>query len=577
MATYYWVGGTGTWSGTGNTQFATTSGGIATALNPTAADTVNFDANSGTAATVTVTSTAVSLSTTINKADINLSLSGSPTLCTAAGILTLTTGIITLNTFTLTVGRFSSTNSNTRTLAFGTGKIVVTGVNVTIFNIGTSTNMTVSGTNPLVEATGAGTSLQSRGIAMGRTFSTPEAYSISFTVNNGADLISFSGGGAAFRNVSFVGFTGTFTIAQNQIVYGNWNFGGVTSMTGTASITFAATSGTKTITSNSVTFTNPIIFNGVGGTWQLQDAMTIDSTVITTLTNGTLNLNGYTLTTGSFYSDNSNIRVLAFGTGKIVVTSNNSAPFNVDNALNFSYTGTSNIEAYYTGAVGVRYLVIGNTTGGSEAVAMNLKVTVGTDTVYIYKYWNNVDFTGFAGVYGYLGFKIFYGSLTLVSGMYVEPPLTGETITFAATSGPKTITSAGNTIDYPVTFDGVGGTWAMQDAFTLGSTRTLTFTNGTVQLKSGTTSTVGSFVTTGTNQKFLQSTTPGSQATLSAASGINTVSYLTIQDIAATGGATWNAYSTDNNINAGNNTGWDFFAQLSRYIYTRRKNKVISI
>jgi hypothetical protein len=132
-------------------------------------------------------------------------------------------------------------------------------------------------------------------------------------------------------------------------------------------------------------------------------------------------------------------------------------------------------------------------------------------------------------------------------------------------------------MDFPITFNGVGGIWACQDALTLGSTRALTMTNGTLQLKSGTTSTVGSFVTTGTTQKFLQSTTPGTQATISDASGTNTVSYLTIQDIAATGGATWNAYSTDNNINAGNNTGWDFFAQLSRYIYTRRKNKVISI
>jgi hypothetical protein len=304
--------------------------------------------------------------------------------------------------------------------------------------------------------------------------------------------------------------------------------------------------------------------------------MTTSSTVITTLTNGTLDLNGYTLTTGSFYSSNTNLRVLAFGTGKIVVTSNNSVPINFDIATNFSYTGTSNFEAYYTGAVGVRYLDIGDIAGGSEAVAMNLKVTAGTDTVYVYVHWNNVDFTGFSGTLGNLGSKILYGSLTLSSGMFLEQAAL-QTITFAATSGPKTITSAGKTIDYPVTFDGIGGIWACQDALTLGSTRALTITNGTVQLKSGTTSTVNSFVTTGTNQKYLQATTPGSQATISDASGINTVSYLTIQDIAATGGATWNAYYTDNNINAGNNTGWDFFAQLSRYIYTRRKNKVISI
>ena len=144
MAIYYWVGGTGTWSGTGNTQFAITSGGVATALNPTAADTVNFDTNSGTAATVTVTATAVSLNTTVNKADINLSLSGSPTLCTAVGTLTFTTGTITLNTYALSTGILSSNNSNTRAIAFGTGSINITGNSATVLQVTTATGFTCS-------------------------------------------------------------------------------------------------------------------------------------------------------------------------------------------------------------------------------------------------------------------------------------------------------------------------------------------------------------------------------------------------------------------------------------------------
>jgi hypothetical protein len=127
-----------------------------------------------------------------------------------------------------------------------------------------------------------------------------------------------------------------------------------------------------------------------------------------------------------------------------------------------------------------------------------------------------------------------------------------------ATSGTKTITSAGKTLDFPLTFNGIGGSWAMQDALTLGSTRALTMTNGTLQLKSGTTSTVGSFATSGTNQKFLSATTPGSQATLSDASGTNSVSYLTIQDSAATGGAVFQAFTSNFNVDAGNNTGWKF-------------------
>ena len=36
------------------------------------------------------------------------------------------------------------------------------------------------------------------------------------------------------------------------------------------------------------------------------------------------------------------------------------------------------------------------------------------------------------------------------------------------------------------------------------------------------------------------------------------MSYLTIQDINATGGATFNAYVNQGNIDAGNVDGWDF-------------------
>jgi len=134
--------------------------------------------------------------------------------------------------------------------------------------------------------------------------------------------------------------------------------------------------------------------------------------------------------------------------------------------------------------------------------------------------------------------------------------------TFAKTSGTQTITSAGKTIDQAVTIDASGAIVSCQDALTLGSTQTLTMTNGTLQLKAGTTTTVGAFATSGTNPKFLTSTTYGSQATISDASGTNTVEYLTIQDSIATGGAVFDALAITN-VNAGNNTGWFFSATPS--------------
>ena len=57
--------------------------------------------------------------------------------------------------------------------------------------------------------------------------------------------------------------------------------------------------------------------------------------------------------------------------------------------------------------------------------------------------------------------------------------------------------------------------------------------------------------------KYLQTSTSGSQATISAASGTLAVTYLSIKDSAATGGAIWDA-TDPTNIDQGNNTGWLF-------------------
>jgi hypothetical protein len=126
-----------------------------------------------------------------------------------------------------------------------------------------------------------------------------------------------------------------------------------------------------------------------------------------------------------------------------------------------------------------------------------------------------------------------------------------------ATSGTQTITSNSVTVNSGISCEG-GATYTFADALTMGATNTFTITAGTVQLKNGVTSTVGSFVANNSTVKFLQSTTPGSQATLSQASGTVNVADLTIRDINAIGGAAWNAYTDFENTDAGNNDGWNF-------------------
>jgi hypothetical protein len=379
MAARFWVGGAGTWDVLSTANWSATSGGAAGATAPTILDTATYDANSG-SGVVSVASTAVSLSTTVNNVNINLSLTGSPTLCTTSGTLTLTTGTITLNTFTLSCGRFSSSNANTRAIAFGTGKFNITGNGATVWTTATVTN--------------------------------------------------------------------------------------------------------------------------------------------------------------------------------------------------FSYTGTPRVEFSYAGATGTRVVRHASSGGGTAANSPDFYFTAGSDTVDLINFCKVLDFIGFSGTL-LNQTRTYFGSVTYSNAMTINAGASAST--FGATSGTQQITTAGKTLDFPLTFNGIGGTFAFQDALTQGSTRAFTITNGTVQLKAGATSTTGSLTTSSTNQKFLQSTLAGTQATLSQATGSVSVGYLTIKDINATGGATFNAYTVNSNVNAGNNLGWDFFAQLGKTIFTRRKEKRVLI
>ena len=191
--------------------------------------------------------------------------------------------------------------------------------------------------------------------------------------------------------------------------------------------------------------------------------------------------------------------------------------------------------------------------GGSVANAFDFNVNTGTYTLTLNGgHLRSLNFTGFTGTWSPGTNSVnFYGSVTFVPGMTFT---TGTgTFTWGHTSGTATLTSAGKTL-YNVTQSGAGGTLAFSDAAIL---NILTISAGTLQLPISATTTVTSFVTSGTTLKYLTSSSSGAQATISKASGATTVTYLSIKDSNATGG-TWQSYLTDNNVNAGNNAGWLF-------------------
>jgi hypothetical protein len=655
MATYYWVGGSGTWDASTTTNWALSSGGAGSAGFPTSSDSVIFDLNSGAAPVVTISAAVCSACTIGAPTSGTLTLAFGSSTLTASGNFSVTTTISVTGTGTIicagTSPTFAGNNNTFYNVSFTSaalGSTIITGANT--FNNLSQTSRSATGrrivqlnesqtVNGTLTLGASNTSIrrirvQSNVIGTQRTITLNGTLAtladIDFQDINAAGTVATPWTGTrlgnclgnanitfdAPKNVYRVGTgnwsatqwslssgssvdTNNFPLAQDTAIFDTgtvtgthtfdqpWSVGaldcsalnvavtiatGSTSpaffknlildsdvtLTGTANLLFAGQGTTQTITSAGVSIPQSIFIESPNGTVQLQDNLTMGSTRTFTLTSGTLDLsNGNrTLSTGLFSSSNSNTRAIAFGTGKITVTGNAAGVWDFRTATNFTYTGTSNVEFTYAGAVGTRIIRHGDTAGGSETNAISVKVTAGTDVVSFTSqaFIKDADFTGYSGAMTPT-FNL-YGNLIFSATQTISAGNTG--ITLAGTSGTQQITMNGLTYDRNMVVNGIGGTFAFQDAFTQGSTRTFTLTNGTLRLKNGVTSTVGSFVANNSSVKFLQSTTPGSQATLSQASGTVNVVDLTIRDINAVGGASWNAYTDFENTDAGNNDGWNF-------------------
>jgi len=339
----------------------------------------------------------------------------------------------------------------------------------------------------------------------------------------------------------------------------------MTTVTGSPTWTFANQGTVQTLNSAGLTIRlSQLNLNSPGGGVSLTTNTTLDLSPIVapnvtgtfTVAAGTLTLNNNTLTSVILNCSASTARTLAFGsTGKIVLTGSAVSVWSTSTATNLTVTGTNPLIQLTTNATtGSRGITMGN---AGEANAISVEITAGSDAIGFgttsgsYK---NISAVGFTGTLSFPNSIAIYGNFD--AGGATAMAGTGDP-QFLGASGTKTVRSNGLSFPDNITFNGAGATWTCLDAFSV--ITTLTLTDCTLKLKAGTTNIVGAFATSGTNQKFLQSDTPGSQATLSQATGTVSVSYLTIQDSAATGGATWLAYVGNLNIDAGNNTGWVFF------------------
>ncbi len=148
------------------------------------------------------------------------------------------------------------------------------------------------------------------------------------------------------RSLDCTGYTGTLTQAGGGTLnVGDGTIGHFKLVAGmtyapaaTSMINFVSTTGTNNITVAGKIMAD-VTFNGVGGTWQLQDAFnnTSSSTNIV-LTNGTLQTNNQTVT-GGLTSSNTNTRALTLGTTTWTFEAGKS--WNISDPTNMTYSGAS--------------------------------------------------------------------------------------------------------------------------------------------------------------------------------------------------------------------------------------------
>jgi len=350
----------------------------------------------------------------------------------------------------------------------------------------------------------------------------------SFTQTGQAVFINVAD--ASCRNMDWTAaaYAPTFTStapSNNLHIYGvltliqNMNF----AFSGSVYFEGQTPSPTYDITSAGNNFNNHVYFNGTGGDWTLQDDFSTGASNLY-LNHGTLNTNGHTVSVTHFISTNDNTRALNLGASVVNVSSGSSQAWYVTGS-NFTVTpGTSEIRLmtangglWSLGASTLNYHnVIFQNAGGSS--------TINSDDSF-----NTVTFNSTGSVTG--GGS--YSSLVMNLGGQIQ----------GNSSYGSTYFYGNTTINGTNTFS----------RLLLGDGNTFIFQSGVIQ------TITGRFIIwgTATNPITIQASSAGTQATIFKAAGTVLGNYIQLKDMAATGGATFDLYSSTDN---GNNTGWNFLS-----------------
>jgi len=328
----------------------------------------------------------------------------------------------------------------------------------------------------------------------------------------------------------------TIYVDNNSVSSGNtltisyaWWIGALTFANRTTPITFA-TGASAPQFYNNLTLSASVTPTGTGGYAFLVNNATLNTAGVTlpvsvscqlssaytftlagNVTTTSTSTNPFQLYSGNFVSNSYNITTpyfvmstqmtsAAFGTSTITVTGSGATVVNCPTSA-VNITGTPTINCNYSGSTGTRTILVSGYTGGG-LTSLPINITAGSDIVTFpnSSEVSNLNFTGFTGAYNPTGTLIVTGNLTFVSGMTVGS--IASVMTFGASSGTQTITTAGITLDMPITQNAPSATLQLQDNLTMGSTRTFTLTAGTLSLNGKILST-GLFSASNTNARTI--------------------------------------------------------------------------
>jgi hypothetical protein len=411
--------------------------------------------------------------------DGTTTLSRAVSTSTANGVVTHNGGTLDLNGFNLTVGRYASGYVGIpRTINFGTNTINLTYLTSAAGNkivIPDATDFSAIGTGGF---SAAGTITANQGYQVGTIGGAIPLVAPNVSIGVGGSFSSTCVG--YFNTINYTGQSGSVVQSGSPSCK---SF--ILPSTGsTTYTTFSPTmDGTGSITSNGKTISSLIINHT--GTTTLNTALTVGATNSTTLTSGTLDLNGFNLSTGLFISTGTNTRSVAFGNNFIFTTMTSTGVTNVDmpTATNFSASGAGGLSAIMSRT---RTFTVGTT--GTPTVAPNLFITSGASvpTLTTGSYFGNLDFTGSTCIPATTSLNL--TGLVLASG----GTYTGLTATMV---GSGTINGNGKTIPaLTVNHASLPSTTTFGGSLTTSTSTTLT--QGTIDL-AGNTLTTASFLSTG--------------------------------------------------------------------------------